>query len=63
MFAQDMSITKKSVRYLIASDFDQTLSFNDSGHVLGEIVGIKDFAGKVKARRFVREGERLRQIP
>ena len=43
-----MSTTKKSVRYLIASDFDQTLSFNDSGHVLGEIVGIKDFAGKVK---------------
>ena len=43
-----MSTTKKSARYLIASDFDQTLSFNDSGHVLGEIVGIKDFAGKVK---------------
>ena len=41
------STTKRSVRYLIACDFDQTLSFNDSGHVLGEIVGIKDFAGEV----------------
>ena len=43
-----MSTTKKSVRYLIASDFDQTLSFNDSGHVLGEIVGIKDLSARLK---------------
>ena len=41
--------TKKSVRYLVASDFDQTLSFNDSGHVLGEIIGLKDFDSRVKA--------------
>jgi HAD superfamily phosphoserine phosphatase-like hydrolase len=41
--------TKKSVRYLVASDFDQTLSFNDSGHVLGEIIGLKDFENRVKA--------------
>jgi phosphoserine phosphatase len=27
-------------RYLFASDFDQTLSFDDSGYVLSEIVGI-----------------------
>jgi len=27
-------------RYIIASDFDQTLSFNDSGYVLSELVGI-----------------------
>jgi len=27
-------------RYLFASDFDQTLSFNDSGYVLSELVGI-----------------------
>lgn len=39
---------KKGVRFLVASDFDQTLSFNDSGHVLGEILGIKDFEQKVK---------------
>jgi hypothetical protein len=27
-------------QYLLASDFDQTLSFNDSGLVLSELVGI-----------------------
>jgi len=30
-------------RYLLASDFDQTLSFNDSGIVLSELLGISDF--------------------
>ena len=30
--------------YLLVSDFDQTLSFNDSGHVLSEMLGIRDFA-------------------
>lgn len=33
--------------YLVASDFDQTLSFNDSGHVLAEMLGISDFEKKV----------------
>ena len=27
-------------RFLFASDFDQTLSFNDSGYVLSEVIGI-----------------------
>ncbi len=36
-----------TVDNLIASDFDQTLSFNDSGHVLAELVGVSDFAEKV----------------
>jgi 2-hydroxy-3-keto-5-methylthiopentenyl-1-phosphate phosphatase len=31
---------KSSKRYLFASDFDQTLSFNDSGYVLSELLGI-----------------------
>jgi len=31
---------------LLASDFDQTLSFNDSGLVLSEILGIEGFAEK-----------------
>jgi 2-hydroxy-3-keto-5-methylthiopentenyl-1-phosphate phosphatase len=30
-------------RYLLASDFDQTLSFNDSGIVLSELLGIRGF--------------------
>ena len=41
--------TKKPIRYLVASDFDKTLSFNDSGHVLGEIIGVKDFEDRVSA--------------
>jgi HAD superfamily phosphoserine phosphatase-like hydrolase len=32
---------------LVASDFDQTLSFNDSGHVLSELIGSTGFAEKV----------------
>src|SRR5438876_184887 len=35
--------------YLLASDFDQTLSFNDSGIVLSEMLGIKSFREKVAA--------------
>jgi HAD superfamily phosphoserine phosphatase-like hydrolase len=33
--------------YLVASDFDQTLSFNDSGAVLGELIGASAFEQKV----------------
>jgi 2-hydroxy-3-keto-5-methylthiopentenyl-1-phosphate phosphatase len=33
--------------YLIASDFDQTLSFNDSGIVLSERIGVSNFRAKV----------------
>ena len=44
-------MTDKSVkRYLFASDFDQTLTFNDSGYVLSELVGIPtdEFERKAK---------------
>lgn len=34
-------------RYLLASDFDQTLSFNDSGVVLSELLGTPGFHEKV----------------
>jgi HAD superfamily phosphoserine phosphatase-like hydrolase len=37
----------KAKRYLVASDFDQTLSFNDSGRVLSELVEIPGFDEKV----------------
>jgi hypothetical protein len=33
-------------KYLLASDFDQTLSFNDSGIVLSELLGVNGFAEK-----------------
>src|SRR5688572_16913502 len=34
-------------RFLVASDFDQTLSFNDSGAVLSELIGASSFQQKV----------------
>ena len=37
-----------SGHYLIASDFDQTLSFNDSGIVLSELIGASNFREKVR---------------
>ncbi|HEX2665157.1 MAG TPA: HAD family hydrolase [Candidatus Acidoferrum sp.] len=35
-------------QYLLASDFDRTLSFNDSGVVLSELIGFHGFHDKVK---------------
>lgn len=34
-------------QYLIASDFDQTLSFNDSGLILSELLGLSGFQEKI----------------
>ena len=34
-------------QYLLASDFDQTLSFNDSVVVLSELIGFHAFHDKV----------------
>ena len=48
--------------YLLVSDFDQTLSFNDSGLVLSEMLGISGFQEKVAnlARlNLVQEGAEL----
>jgi HAD superfamily phosphoserine phosphatase-like hydrolase len=42
--ALNRSITK---HYLLASDFDQTLSFNDSGRILSELLGIEGFDERV----------------
>jgi len=36
--------------YLLASDFDQTLSFNDSGIALSEMLGITGFKDRVARR-------------
>ncbi len=51
-------------RYLVASDFDQTLSFHDSGYVLSEMVGIpgKEFerkTGILSVQNFVQQGAEL----
>src|SRR5882724_13205824 len=39
--------SESGLSYLLASDFDQTLSFNDSGFVLCELLGISSFSQKV----------------
>ena len=44
-------MTKKHLkRHLFVSDFDQTLTFNDTGYVLSEMVGIsvEEFERKAK---------------
>jgi phosphoserine phosphatase len=48
--------------YLVASDFDQTLSFNDSGYVLAELLGVAGFEQKVAglaASNLVQQGGEL----
>lgn len=40
--------TTRAKHYLLASDFDQTLSFKDSGLVLAELLGVPGFAEKVE---------------
>jgi HAD superfamily phosphoserine phosphatase-like hydrolase len=42
-----MTIGSVARHFLIASDFDQTLSFNDSGLVLSELIGAREFQQKV----------------
>src|SRR5919202_1344029 len=39
--------TAVAKNFLVASDFDQNLSFNDSGQVLSELIGASDFQRKV----------------
>ena len=49
-------------QYLLASDFDQTLSFNDSGVVLADLIGFHGFDEKVKGLAnlsFVQQGAEL----
>jgi phosphoserine phosphatase len=49
-------------QYLLASDFDQTLSFNDSGEALSELLGRSGFRAKVDglaAAHLVQQGGEL----
>jgi HAD superfamily phosphoserine phosphatase-like hydrolase len=49
-------------RFLVASDFDQTLSFNDSGKVLSALIGADRFESKVAGlsrASFVQQGAEL----
>jgi phosphoserine phosphatase len=38
----------RAKEHLFVSDFDQTLSFNDSGLVLSELIGARDFLEKIR---------------
>ena len=52
----------KRKHYLLASDFDQTLSFNDSGLILSQLIGASDFTGKVTGlsrMHFIQQGGEL----
>ena len=40
--------TNRLKEYLLVSDFDQTLSFNDSGIVLSDLLGVPDFQDRIK---------------
>jgi 2-hydroxy-3-keto-5-methylthiopentenyl-1-phosphate phosphatase len=54
--------TKNTKQYLLASDFDQTLSFNDSGMILSELLGASGFPEKVEGlsrMHFVQQGAEL----
>ncbi len=57
-----MNTSKAPKRYLLASDFDQTLSFNDTGAVLSEMLGIRGFGERVQglsSQNFVQQGAEL----
>src|SRR5215213_100120 len=48
--------------FLLASDFDQTLSFDDSGQILSELLGVANFQEKVEglaASHLVQQGGEL----
>lgn len=49
-------------RYLLASDFDRTLSFNDCGRVLADLLGVGNFEEKIAElaqENFVQQGAEL----
>lgn len=52
----------RTMHYLIASDFDQTLSFNDSGQVVSDLLGASDYRRRVEglaASNLVQQGGEL----
>jgi HAD superfamily phosphoserine phosphatase-like hydrolase len=46
--AHPILMETRSKEYLLISDFDQTLSFNDSGIVLSELLGVAGFADRIQ---------------
>src|ERR1035437_5816984 len=61
-------VSKYRKHYLFASDFDQTLTFNDTGYVLSEMLGISvaEFERKAKGMaklNLVQQGAELSYLP
>jgi len=57
-----MTVQNRPRHFLVASDFDQTLSFEDSGQVLADLVGLEGFAKRVAGLsqiNFVQQGAEL----
>jgi phosphoserine phosphatase len=55
-------VAPRTKHYLLASDFDQTLSFNDSGQVLSDLIGVGGYREKVDglaASNLVQQGGEL----
>ena len=55
-------ISPAKKHFLLASDFDKTLSFNDSGFVLSDLLGVENFESKVaelSERNLVQQGGEL----
>lgn len=55
-------MTQPARHFLLASDFDQTLSFNDSGFALAEMLGVSGYQEKVEglaASNLVQQGGEL----
>src|SRR5688572_27716736 len=47
MAVHEVLIMTPERHLLLVSDFDQTLSFNDSGQILSDMIGISNFQAKV----------------
>src|ERR687892_796001 len=43
-----LELENRRKEYLLVSDFDQTLSFNDSGIILSELLEVPDFQNRIK---------------
>lgn len=57
-----MAVNTNRKLHLLASDFDHTLSFNDSGLVLSELIGVQAFEEKVRTlekKHLVQQGGEL----
>ena len=61
-----MNVQGEKKRYLVACDFDQTLSYNDSGAEVARVLGVSTYQDKVRGlarQNFVNLGAELAAVP